>query len=282
MKLTFPRLCNAAPVGLAIVFMAATQLVAQPPTTTFFMDNAGSGANLAGVYTSPYGGQVNYPVSAVIPVICDDFADESFVPEEWTAYVTSLSSLTPATPDTYLKWGTSNSVTGTDAVTGTWSLNQSQAYDVAALLSIDLLQSVTGSAAQQDYSFALWGLFDSTGTGPGDPGAFPWLANAGDGTDEVNAEKFLNTAIGDVKSGMVGGSSLSSYLSQYHVTIYSYDAAANPNGPSCGGGPCPASPPQEFITVTTPEASTPVLFAVDLLSFIALAMFLRKRAVRRT
>ena len=254
-------------IAVAFALLLASSLIASPPpTTTFYLDDPGpTGANLAGVYTSPYLGQVNYPTSAVVPVICDDFADNSYVPEEWTAYVTSLSTVTSGPTDTYLKWGTSGSVSGSDPALS-WTLTQAQAYDVAAILAIDILQS--SGSSQQDYSFALWGLFDSTD-------AFAQLN--GFSGDQTNAENYLNTAITDVENNSINGGSISSYLGNYHVTIYSYDAAGNPSGPSCGGGPCPSSPPQEFITVTTPEASTPIQLAVDLLGFVALVGFLRKR-----
>lgn len=240
--------------ALGLVLLASSPLVAQQ-TTTFYLDNAGSGANLGGVYTSPYNGQVNYPTSAIVPVICDDFSDESFVPEEWTAFVTPLSGLVAGT-DSYtgdLKW--SGSADGT--------LNQVQGYEAAALLSIDILN--TTGVTQEEYSFALWELFD--------PKAFTTLtADYGVGNSyESAAQGFLNSAEYDASHSTINGGSLSSYLSNYNVTIYSYDPAG---GTSCGGGYCPP-PPQEFITV--PEASTPVLMAVDLFGFMALVAFLRKR-----
>ena len=247
---------------------------AQPPTTTFYLDDPGpTGANLAGVYTSPYLGQVAYPSSAIVPVICDDFADESFVPETWTAYVTTLPQVlsgTYGTPDTYLKFGDSSNVTGSDigSVTGSWSLTQDQAYEVAAILAVDILNS--SGTMQEDYSYAMWGLFESST-------AFSQLN--GYANDQTNAENYLNAAIADVNNGTVNGTSLSSYLSGYNVTIYSYD-----NGATCPGqlnNVCASTPPQEFITVTTPEAGTPVLIAVDLLGFIALVGFLRRRGLSR-
>jgi len=264
-------------VGLGLVLLASSSLAAPPPTTTFYLDDPGpTGANLAGVYTSPYLGQVNYPTSAIMPVICDDFADESFVPEKWTAYVTTLPQVlsgTYNTPDTYLKFGDTNIVTGSDvgSVTGSWSLTQAQAYEVAAILAVDVLNS--SATMQEDYSYAMWGLFESSA-------AFGQLN--GYTSDQTNAENYLNTAIADVKNGTVNGMSLSSYLSNYNVTIYSYDTGAlcGPSLVPCTSANGYSTPPQEFITVTTPEASTPVLLAVDFFGFIALVGFLRKRMAR--
>ena len=269
--------------ALALVFLATSPLVAQ--TVTFNLTNVGSGdPSLDSIYTSPYTGNING--GPTIPVICDDFADESFIPEEWTAYVTSLSPTSTAV-NPILRWGDSNVVAGTAPTVGSvssysWSLTQTHAYDVAALLSIDILTSVQGSQAQKDFSYALWGLFDPTD-------AFAWLNSNGSYTDQSNAETDLNNAIGQV-NGAISGGTLGGILGNYNVTIYSYDPPPSAGGtgmiPMCGSPlvGCAANgyslPPQEFISVTTPEVSTPVLMAVDLLGFMALVGFLRKRISR--
>lgn len=271
--------CYVGGAALAVTFLATSALA----TVTFNLTGVGSGdPSLDNIYTSPYTGTING--GPTIPVICDDFADDSFVPEQWTAYVTSLSSLTSSV-DNNLKWGTSatgtsNVVAGTAPTVGSvnsfsWNLSQTEAYDVAALLSIDIVTSGQGSTAQKDLSYALWGLFDPSGSS----GAFTWLSSYSDYSDQSAAETDLKNAINQVTNAINGGT-LSSLLGNYNITIYSYDPYANPNGPSCGGGPCPNSPPQEFISVTTPEASTPALLAIDLLGFLALAAFLRRRIPR--
>jgi hypothetical protein len=258
--------------ALALVLLATTPLMAQE-TANFSLNGLGSGAILAEAYTSPYTGTVNG--GPTIDVICDDFADNTYDPEEWTAYETQLSSLTSGTPDSTLKWLGNGSTIAVDGQ----NLNQAQAYTVAAVLAVELLAAAPGSQVQQDLSYAMWGLFDPTGTS-GDPGAFTWLSNANDTTDLGNAETDLNNAV----SYVVNSANASQVQADVNaVTIYTYDPSANPEGPSCSGGPCASSPPQEFITVSTvtaPEASTPVLLAVDLLGFMALLRFLRKRTAR--
>jgi hypothetical protein len=229
-----------------------------------YLLDPGSGANLAGIYTSPYDGSINGGAST--PVICDDFADETYQSEEWTTYVTSLSSVTSeSSVDSTLKWGTNDGLNT--------AAEQAQAYEAAAILSVDILHSTSGSTQQELYSYALWALFDPSAT-------TAWLGsyNSGEYAGDVSTvEGYVTTAVGDVNGGSVNGQSLTSFLSEYHVTIYSFDS--NAPAPTCGGGTCPP-PPQEFITVTTPEASTPVLLAIDLLGFLALVGFLRKRASR--
>jgi hypothetical protein len=266
--------------AFTVVLLAASPVAAQ--TATLYLNSPGSGENLAGVYTSPYYGTING--GSTVPVICDDFADESFVPEEWTANVTNLSSLSSSTVDANLKWGTSatgtsNDVNGSDPVSGTWNLTQAAAYDVAALLAIDILENSgpANAQTQEDLSFAMWGLFDSSA-------AFGALAGL---PDQANAENDLSAAFSQYNT-LTSNGDLSSYISSFGtVTIYSYVSPSNGGMTPLCGSPlvgCAANgyqlPPQEFITVTAPEASTPVLLAIDLLGLMALVGFFRKRMTR--
>jgi hypothetical protein len=259
----------AITVALALLLLTTIPLVAQP-TATFYLNGVGSGNVLGGVYTSPYSGEIN-PPSSTVPVICDDFSDESFVPEEWTTYVTSLSSIIAATANTgVLRWGGSSDST----------LSQVQGYEAAALLSIGILN--TTGVAQEEYSFALWNLFDSN--------AFADLTSyyGANNAYETAAQGFLTTAEHDASTSSINGGSLAGYLSNYNVTIYSYDSPANGGMTPLCGSPlvgCAANgyslPPQEFITVTAPEASTPALLAADILGLVAILGLLRKRLSRR-
>jgi len=238
-----------AVAAILALFLLTTGPLAASTTADFDLNGVGSGANLAGVYTSPYSGSINY--GSTVPVICDDFSDESYVPEDWTAYVTSLSSITSGTADTsVLKWQGSYD-----------GLNQAQAYEAAALLSVDILTN-TGTA-QEDYSFALWALFDPYGNGTTDLGAFGQLAYYGDTSDLSNAGIYLNNAVAAAKAGTVD-------LSNYDVTIYSYDTGAHG---ACGTS---CSPPQEFITVSTAEPPAPALLGVDLLGLAGLILIARR------
>jgi hypothetical protein len=248
--------------ALGFLLLAASPLGAQ--TANLYLVDPGSGAYLANIYTSPYDGSING--GATVPVICDDFADETYVSEDWTANVTSLSAITSeTTTNTTVKWADSAFNTG---------LSQAQAYEAASILSVDILQSASGSLTQELYSYALWALFDPTGT-LADPGAIAWLNANGDNQYVNTIDGYVNAAIADVTNpaATINGQTLSQYLSNYHVTIYSY----NGGGTTCPGVSCPP-PPQEFITVTTPEASSVILMAVDLVGFLALVGFLRKRA----
>lgn len=256
------RSSRAVVAALALGFLATSPLIGgappAPPPVTFNLTGVGSGANLAGVYTSPYSGNING--GATIPVICDDFADESFVPETWTAYQTSMSSLISGmsgTPDTYLKWlNTPGSTITVDSQT----LNQAQAYAVAAVLAVDIVTATTGSQAQKDYSYALWGLFDPTDS-------FNQLSGL---PDQANAENDLKSAV-TFWASSANATQVAADVAA--TTIYSYDPVALPTG--CGGT-CPP-PPQEFLWVNMDEPRSPVLLGIDFLGLAGLVLFARRR-----
>jgi len=251
--------CCRIIVALSVTFLASISLSAQPPTANFYLNGVGSGANLGGVYTSPYAGQING--ASTIPVICDDFQDDSFVPEQWTAYVTSLSTiLTESSTDTYLKWNSGWDGTGAMALPPT-ELTQTQAYGAAAVLAYNILNS-TG-LAQEEYSYAMWELFDPT-----------QASSALPAEDQSTVASYVQTAV-----GIATGGNLNSYLSSHDVsgvTFYSYDATDNPLGPVGCGGHCPP-PPQEFVTVSMAEPSYPAILGLDLLAVAGLILFVRRK-----
>ncbi len=241
----------------AAMFLAACPLFAAPQTVTFNLTSIGSGANLGGVYTSPYAGNIN-GVGGTIPVICDDFADDSYVPETWTAYVNSLSSILSGS-GTDLRWGAGWNGTG-NAATPTLSLSQADAYATAAILAIDILTN-TG-LTQEEYSYAMWELFDPTQASAALPSTY-----------QSTVAGFIKTAASEATGG-----NLSAYLDGATVTFYSYDQAAG--APSCNGGPCPSAPPQEFVTVSMAEPPSPAMLGFDLLAVGGLIFISRRRSSR--
>ena len=215
---------------------------------------------LADVYTSPYtatiGGSTN------VSVICDDFTDESYVGEDWMAYVTPLSSIVsgPATNDPLMWSGASVTMPGPTTVI----LGQAQAYEVAAVLAVDILDSAAGSPAQQYYSYALWDLFAP-------PSAVSsWLASYG---DSGLMTSYITPDLQSAVSYVLSSTNTVQVLADVDATtIYSYE----PNTSSCNGVGCPTPTPQEFITVNMAEPPAPALLGMDLSGLAGLILIARR------
>ena len=236
-------------------------MASPPPNVTFNLTGVGVGNVLGGVYTSPYAGNING--GSTVSVICDDYADESFLPESWTAYMTQLSQVLGETStDTYLKWTTGWN--GTGSMAAPLELDQIQAYSAAAILAIDVLSS--SGVTQEEYSYAMWELFDPTDAS---------AALNGTG-DQSTVAGMVQAAASDAVNGTINGGSLATYLSNYNVTIYSYDTQLSNAHGACSPN-CP--PPQEFITVSMAEPSSPALLFFDLLGVAGLVFFVRRRFV---
>ncbi|HKQ86505.1 MAG TPA: PEP-CTERM sorting domain-containing protein [Candidatus Acidoferrales bacterium] len=224
MKITW----KVALIAVALALFSASNAFAD---TTFTLTGV-QGNYLGGVYTSPYYATIG--TTANIPVICDDFASESYVNETWQTIVTNASQLTSSSP---VRWATSNLIAGSEAA----SLGEFSAYAVAADLATEIMNATPGSAYAQELSYALWGLFD--------PNAF--------------SSTYLNSTQAGIAMGyMMDAVNSNPTLSQYsNVTIYSYDPAY---GTSCAAGTTCPPPPQEFLVVNTPEPSTILMLALGL------------------
>jgi len=281
----------------AVGFVCLTSGRASAQTANFYLNGVGSATVLAGVYTSPYSavitpGSTNIGTGPTVPAICDDFSDDSYIDEDWNTNVTSLSSLSSGSADATLKFGSSNSVNVNDLIyasslsaspisiptTGlNETLTQVEAYDVAAILSIDILGSTpAGDQQQQDLSYALWALFDTSNS-------LGQLAGAKDYQDESNAIGYLDGAVelvcaSTTTCGSTPSSAANSLLSNYNVTIYSYnavDVGGTTSPTTCPSGSC-APPPQEMITVMSEPPSLGVFAVYFLLGGSCLLFFGRR------
>jgi hypothetical protein len=126
---TITKYCLWAVVG-AILLIAPAALADGSAS----MDLTSSGSNTVnGMFVGPYTATIN-GVSTL--VVCDDFADESFVGETWTATVTTLSDLTGT------KWG-----------------NSTKGYDEMAWLLTQMF-ATNSKSTQADIQFAIWEVFD--------------------------------------------------------------------------------------------------------------------------
>lgn len=217
----------------AVLFLAPSSFA---DTASMSLTGAGT-SSMAGVMIGPYTANIN---GVSTQVICDDYADESYVPETWTADVSSASN-TGATRNT--------------TKLGLTSAQQTQDYAEAAVLTLQLLAAPKGSALAGEIQFAIWGVFD--------PQAITDLTNS-NSTYGGLAQGDLTGAQSYV-SGL-SAAQIAALLSQF--TIYSPDSSY---AISCGGAACQNTPPQEFI-VYTPEPSTVLLFGLGLAG-----LFLLKR-----
>jgi hypothetical protein len=152
---------------------------------------------------------------------------ESYLNETWTANASTFSDLSKT------KFGSL-----TPAQLSTLGLASSQqGYDMVAWLSLQLLDSHAscpspGNCAG-DIQFAIWSVFDRT----------PAPLDSLSGSDKTNAQYWLSQALAHTYTpGQFSNV----------ITVYTPTSAA----PTCSGGPCPTSPPQEFVMVRVPEPAT--------------------------
>jgi hypothetical protein len=260
MNCSFPRSWFLTVV--AVLLFAATSL-AQTTTITVTAP-APDGAYVGNVYVDPYTGTIGNSTTSV-PVICDDWSNNTYLQESWTANVNTIAPLT-----------------GTPMyATGTASANQTL-YTELAWLGSQLLANSNNPTLQAEYSFAIWQLTYPSypGTNPDSQTPFAYLSSLGT-TDNANnilaaAQMYLCEA-----TGSAGGPACAGYTS----SAANYNAAGwevlTPTGTSCTSAPstCPTWPAQEFL-VYTPEASTIVMLGVELLGILALAFFFRRRALQ--
>lgn len=139
----------------AIVLFAPAALA---DTASMLLTGVGNNGAMGGVYVGPYVATVNG--AAGTPVICDDYSDESYLYESWTANVSTFADLSNT------KWASlSNSTT---------------LYEEAAWLTEQLVSASPSQAG--DIQFAIWVIFD--------PAALGTLS----ATDEANVEMLITNA----------------------------------------------------------------------------------------
>lgn len=115
------------------------------------LTGVGNGTVADGVYVSPYQGTISGPgVSYTGYVICDDFNTESYLNQPWVATMTNAGALNGSEKF---------SLNGAPYTTA-------EAYNAAAWLANGLLANLNNQAAQVNYSFAIWDIFDGQKTDP--------------------------------------------------------------------------------------------------------------------
>lgn len=232
----------------------ANSPTAPPSQTTAAMNLCSPGTNpVDNIYVGPYYAMIN---GVQTPVICDDFADESFVPETWTANVTTFSNPNLiASDDTTVRFGS-------PGLTSSTSPTQYQAYEEAAWLAQQLV-ATSNTTTQAYIQYAMWSVFEQ-----GEEDSYLAGYYGSDTTDLTGFENNVDTWLTAAQNQTFTSGEFS------NVTIYTpVDGTQNcPTYPGCGGGP-----PQEFMTVATPEPSQVALLGFDFLGVGALVFFLRRR-----
>jgi len=217
-------------IAAAVVFFAPNAFA--DGTTTMVLTGAGTniydGAVFVGPYYATVGGNAN------TPVICDDYTDDSYVPESWTAYATNETLA--GTTSNPLKWG-----------------SQQDLYNEMSWLATQLLVNAKNAPVADAIQFAIWDLgVESVGGSIGLP--LPGGASCSGllSANENETMCWLQTAQNNYASA-----------ANPNVTIYSFDTCSTtPSNNQCGGATY--GPPQEFLVVNTPEPSTLLLFVLGL------------------
>jgi hypothetical protein len=174
-----------------------------------------------GVYVGPYNATVN---GVSTQVICDDFPDETYPNESWTANVTTISNLSGT------KWG-----------------NNKALYDEAAYFAVQMMgleSSPQQNAQTIGYlSYVIWSLFDASDVKN-------WLYSQGQ--QGINTWKAI-------QSYLASAGNYANFTPPANFFIWT----PNTGDPiTCSGGPCPTpGPPQEFIGFfSVPEGGSALLY----------------------
>jgi hypothetical protein len=173
-----------------------------------------------GVYVGPYSATVN---GTSTQIICDDFVDDSYVGESWTANVTTLSNLNGT------KWG--------------GLPNATQLYDEAAWLATQMLSpGYSNNATQVGYlAYALWAVFAPT---------------------QVEAWLGANSAAWQAVQGWLTSAGAQHFTPGEFANFFLYTPNLN-YPITCNGQTCTTAPPQEFFGfLPAPEGGSTLMYVL--------------------
>ena len=244
---------------VAVLFFASASFA--QTTTTMDLTSPGNGTTLGNVYVDPYTATVGGVANTT--VICDDWSNNSYLNESWTANVNTISSL------------------GGKLTNAPMFGNNQPLYNELAWLGSQLLANYAAKptlaqqAAQTEISFAIWELtYGVNGTTKDStaPAAYlsEYLSGGTSNAEYIAAQTYLCEATG----GCQGYAGEAGYNASGWEIL-----TPNSSDPICNGGPCPSSPAQEFL-LYTPESSATILFGADMLGLLGLAIVFRRRLLR--
>ncbi|MBZ5676647.1 MAG: hypothetical protein LAP61_20605 [Acidobacteriia bacterium] len=229
----------------AVLGVAPTCFAAE--TASMTLTGVGTNGALGGVYVGPYVGTID---TVKTQLICDDFADESYIPESWTADVYSLSDYTSLR--FYNSSNPSATQIGYEEVAWLSQQLTNQSLGLATAISCTTTSSINCAG---DIQYAIWAVFSS-------PAALNQLSS-GD-PNRTNAQAWLDQAALQYSTGDYS-----------NVSIYT----AVPGTAMCGTVHCPSSPltPQEFVVVRTPEPPGLAVLGIDFSAIGVLILFFRRK-----
>jgi hypothetical protein len=224
-------------LGLAVVLWLTPTAQADPVSMVLTgVGNATiSNTTEGGVYVSPYSSNFGL-------VVCADFFIDSQLNKTWDANVTQSGGDLSLTREATLL-GASSAQT---------------LYNQAAFLLEGLMAAYSSNdrTLQRQYSFAIWGVFNSSVLGDIlDPGV---MLNA---TDRAAAIALRDFAVANYSN--VVNSNLVIYTP---VGLTAANAATRT--------------PQEFLQIRTPEGSAVILWGINLMAVFGLIFFFRRRTAQ--
>ncbi|MGH9352712.1 MAG: hypothetical protein ACRD2G_11215 [Terriglobia bacterium] len=229
---------------LAVMVAAFFSFCIVPSTfgTGVNMDLTSPGSTLTGtnVLGNAYVGAYTATINGVsTPVICDDYGDESYIPESWTA----------------------NSSTFSDLSSTLWAAKYPGSYptlyDEAAWL-IEQMVNPTNASQLGEIQYAICGVFNSS--------SITDLTNY-NAADGALAQHWLNMAQGKIPSDLS------------NFTVYTPVIPSDASCSGYPSSSCPNSPPQEFMVYNASESSFLAIFGADLLLFGCAVVILRRRRI---
>jgi hypothetical protein len=240
-----------AAIAMVVSFGAAVQ--GATPTVNFGITGAGPN-NLGGVYTDPY--QISVNGDSSLLGFCDDFTDNVYPPQYWTALVTNLNEI-PTNPTTVFF--------GDGIIDGTHYTELAR-YIAAAIIATDSLTHLADVTRANDDSYALWAVFyPALLTDSYQASCSEGCLSAGDLAAARTTLQGALTAATEYSSGAAYEKASGSDVMIYTATIDGSTPSSAPNRP------------QEFITVRMAEAPSTALLAMDFSAVAGLALFFRRR-----
>lgn len=253
---------------LAALAVSQTAGMAQTVTLTL-LNPPNNGASTAGIDLSPYNFSVTpLPsppgVTYSTALICDDFNDEIYVNESWTANVYTGTAI-PGDVSTGSPGGDSDGALGSGLSSATLMTD----YEELGYLAYSLGQAGSDQAA---LSFAIWSVFE--GSAVTASGALNDLSSM-ELTDYNNA-LFIANEIATLPAN-------STLASDYLSNLIVYQPVTVPASQSTGGTP------QQFLGLQSTsipnlppvmaEALSPVILGFDLLALFIALFIVRRRGM---